>query len=87
MPDLGPEHQRDAHAGSDSDTSVHKPVDPDPKHVRSVIDGLRGMLGIKDPTYPVIGQKNPGNRDALKEAGMESMNRGIDDGKDASNEY
>lgn len=66
---------------ADPDPPTHKP-----EHVRSLIDGLKGLLGI-DHT-PVMGEKNSANADTLKEAGVGgAMNKGISDGTGASNEY
>ena len=80
-PSVDSPHAVQANEAVDPDPSPHKP-----EHVRSLIDGLKGLLGIDHA--PVMGEKNPANADTLKEAGVGgAMNKGISDGTGASNEY
>lgn len=62
---------------------AEKSTDPsptDPKHVKSLVDGLKGLLGI-DHT-PAMGEKNPANAASVQEA----LGRGIAEGTKAGPE-
>ena len=58
-------------------------ADPAPDHSNCLICKLKAALGY-DHT-PVMGEKNPANKEMLEEAGVGgALNRGISDGADAS---
>ena len=58
---------------------------PKPEHVKSLLDGLKGLLGISDGHTPVMGERNPANAEVLREAGVgDALNRGIAQGTESN---